>query len=838
MHSTLESIFDFITRHNVAVVVVLLVLTAGVGAGIPQLDLQSGSGASDVGSDTTVVQKSEYVQSAYRNETYQHSNTTTAVVYVRSENDNALSNGNALSKESLLATLRYQRAVTNNSSVAATSGRVFSVASLIGQRAAGSRDASLANQEAALEAASRSEVRSLVRETLREDSPALALLPADYEPGTAQAESHRIVFRLDGSDAQTSDATHALYEETTDDERLFTVGEHARAAQPDNAQLMNLLTLVVPFSLGAILLVLAFVYRDPIDVIVGLVGIVTSLVWMFGLIGWLGIPAFLSVVIAPVLIIGLSVDYGLHVFMRYREERGPAEGIRAPMARSSTALCSALALVTLTAAVGFLANTVTSLSSVKQLAYGITLGVCSAFLISMTLVPALKITLDTPFVWLGFDRRTAPLGKTRLLEPLLSRVARLASRAAPLVLIVGLVVGGLGAAAWSDLDRQAYVQSDGEVADWKKDLPAPVGWETTAYADDRRYVAENYRATEESERRRSSILIESGGGVATAGVLDRVAAVHDRVGEQSVAYTRGGSVPARSPLTVMRATAADDEEFAAVFRDADTDGDGVPDRNVERVFDALFAAAPEQATAVIDRTDDGYQSVRVVVPIAPEVSYPEQAQQMTDLASAVETDAVTVTAVDRSTVFAARGEVIADAILQTTLVGLLGVAVLLTLVYRLVVGSASLGLLTAVPIALVTTLVVGGMWILSVPLTTNTALLLSLVIGLGIDYTIHVSDRFAQEFEAGVSLEETLVTATTGTGGALLGSTLTTVAAFSAMLLAPIPVIQNFGTLVALALIASFVVAVVFVPALVTVWHRYVPGTDSPTIQSTPVHDD
>ena len=167
----------------------------------------------------------------------------------------------------------------------------------------------------------------------------------------------------------------------------------------------------------------------------------------------------------------------------------------------------------------------------------------------------------------------------------------------------------------------------------------------------------------------------------------------------------------------------------------------------------------------------------------------------------------------------------ADSILMTLVLALGAVGVLLTLVYRLVAGSASLGAVTAVPVTLVTALVVGGMWLFEVPLTLLTALLLSLVIGVGIDYNIHVSDRFVHERERGRSVHDALVEATTGTGGALLGSTLTSAGAFSALLLHPHPQFQSFGTLVVLAMVTSFVVAVFVLPSMLALWARYGPAS-------------
>jgi predicted RND superfamily exporter protein len=273
----------------------------------------------------------------------------------------------------------------------------------------------------------------------------------------------------------------------------------------------------------------------------------------------------------------------------------------------------------------------------------------------------------------------------------------------------------------------------------------------------------------------------------------------------------------------MRAVAAEDPAFAEQFRAADTDGDGVPDRNVEGVYDALYAAAPDRASQVVERTDGEYRSLRVVVPVQSDATIAQQADAVQAVAGAAENDAVSAIAVGMGTLNEAELSQTADSILETLVIALGAVAVLLVLVYRVVVGSATLGAVTALPIALVTALVVGGMWLLEVPLTLLTALLLSLVIGIGIDYNIHVSDRYAQEREKGRPVHEALVEATTGTGGALLGSTLTSAGAFSALLLHPHPQFQSFGTLVVLAMGTSFVVAVFVLPSLLVLRERYLP---------------
>ncbi|WP_436923507.1 efflux RND transporter permease subunit [Halosimplex amylolyticum] len=823
MRDTLERPLRFVTEHNVVVLLVMLLATAGVVAGIGQLQTQSETNASSAVGDTEVAQKLDYIQTNYGGHDNESENVTAvspAPVYVRSDG------GNVLSKAALLDSLRFQRAALENESVAASLGdrEPVGVANLIAMRAAGNPDATLDEQIAALESADESEVESLVAESLTEGSQAEALLPGDYEPGTATAESRRILFRFESAGESAAEtrtaATAGLYEIAQDreDPEYFTTGEHAVAESNANYS-QQTMELIVPVALLAILAVLAFSYRDLVDVIVGFTGVVLSVLWMFGILGWMQIPAGMTLIIGPVLIVGLSVDYGLHVFMRYREERGEAEGIREPMFRGVSSVAVALGLVTVTAAVGFMSNATNEFNVIRQLAFGITLGVVSTFVISLTLVPALKVTIDGLLERVGFDRRKQALGKTRLLEPFLSSGARLAKRAAPVVIVLALVAGSAGAVAWTDLDRQSVQQTNEPIAEWKQDLPGPLGWDTHEYEEQSRYVDEHYRAASEDARRRSQVLLE--GEVTSPEALAAVQTVHDAAAAEDAVFQRDGSVPVVSPLSVMQSVAVADEEFAQVYRDADTDGDGVPDRNVEGVYDALYGAAPEEASRVIERTDGDYRSLRVVVPISDAATYTAQGDAMQAVAGSVDADDVSAIAVGAGTLNEAELSQTADSILTTLVIALAAVGLLLTVIYRLATGSASLGAVTVVPITLVLALVVGGMYLLDVPLTLLTALLLSLVIGLGIDYNIHVSDRFAQELERGKTVTGALRTAVTGTGGALLGSTLTSVGAFSALLLHPHPQIQSFGTLVVLALSLSFVVAVFVLPSLLLTWANH-----------------
>jgi predicted RND superfamily exporter protein len=821
------------------VIVVLLLMTAGMVMGIGNLDTSNQASSGDVG-ETTPAQKAEYIADNY-DDPGDESNVSASPVYLRHEG------GNALSKDALIESLEYQRTVLDNESVSASlpdDEGVTGVANVVGARAARDANATLDEQIAALESTDDDEYEALLEATLTEESGALSLLPASYEPGSTTAESHRMVFRFetDGTDDSAgvpSDAQRALYDAAAehDEPNYFTFGDHA-VADLNQQMVSNTTTLILPIALALILGILAFTYRDFVDVVVGMIGVVVSILWMFGILGWLGVPAGMTMIIGPVMIAGLSIDFGFHVFMRYREQRGNDEGIRPPMTRSLRSVAVAVALVTATTAIGFLSNVVNPVTSIRDMAIGITLGVLSALVIFVTLVPALKIGIDGLLERVGFDRRKRPLGYGSYLGRILGGSVTLARRAAPVVIVIALVAGTAGAVAWPALEQESFQQRTESVADWKTELPGPMAWEESEFVENRLYVAEQYQSSDDGAGR-SEILIE--GDVTADGSLEQLDRGAETARETGVAFDQQGVESVVSPLSVMATAAEDNESFAATLESADTDDDGVPDRDLESVYDHLFEVAPAKAGQVIERTEEGeYRSLRMLVTVDRGDTYDERADGMQEAAAAIEDgDAdLTATAAGPAAVTQAELGEVTEGILYVLLLALGVIAVALIGIYRLSEGSATLGAVTVVPIALVAGLVIGSMYLLDVPLTLLTALLMSLVIGLGIDYNIHLSDRFAQELGRHGGVYEALEAAVVGTGGALLGSTLTSSAAFLALLLHPHPQFQSLGLLVVLALVTSFLVSVFVLPSMLALWARYADVTRvaegaEPTVAST-----
>ena len=832
IRESLSRTVDFVTEHNRLTLALMLVLTGIVViGGLPQLDTESQAGAdAEAFQDLEPIEKANYIADNYErseNET----NQTLATVYVRD------SDGNVLSKASLLESLRYQQDILANESVAATlrPEGIVDIANMVAVRAADEQNPTLDEQIEALETASAADVEQVVGETL-ENPQALRLLPSGHDSSSTTATDRRMLVSLDGTAVDESVET-ALYEAAQDRSGagFFVLNQPAYNAYNSHF-FTEMAFLVLPFALVLILGVLAFTYRDLVDIVVGMIGVVLSIMWMFGLLGWLGVAAGVISIVPVVLVTGLSIDFGFHVFNRYREQRGEDEDIREPMNRSVKLVATALILVTATAAIGFMSNVVNPLNQIRDLGIAITLGVAAALLIFVTIVPALKISIDGLFERIGWSRRKQALGHGRFLRPALSKTVTLARRGAPAVLVVALVAGAIGGFAWTGLAQESYQQPDGEVAEWKQQLPDPVGWEKHPVAEQLNHVQETYQPATADAAIQERILIE--GDVTSDGTLSDLQAGVETIRDRGVLVDQPGVRAVESPVTAMAALAQRNSEFETVFDDADTDGDGVPDRNLREVYDAFYAADSDLASRVIERTDGDYRSLLVRFAVDADFTDPDSVvANFEDGAAQMEGSSDrTATPAGSLAINAAVLDEIVGGILLTMALALAAIALTMAVVFRVMHGSATLGLVVAVPIALVLGTVIGGMYLMEIPLTLLTALLMSLVIGLGVDYNIHIGDRFADELREGKTTFEALDAAVTGTGGALLGSTLTSAGAFATLALVPQAQIVSFSSIVVIALLSSFLVSLLVLPSLLVLWDRYSPEavTEAPTGEAMP----
>jgi predicted RND superfamily exporter protein len=280
-------------------------------------------------------------------------------------------------------------------------------------------------------------------------------------------------------------------------------------------------------------------------------------------------------------------------------------------------------------------------------------------------------------------------------------------------------------------------------------------------------------------------------------------------------------------VTVIRAYAASDPGFAALVARNDRDGDGVPDRNLDAIYDALLASPLRETTRSF--LSENARSARVVYAVEADADPAAVTADARDVAARMP---YAGTATGNIVVFQAVADLIFASALSSLGFALAGTAIALAVVFRGLFGRATLGLSVLVPILATVALVGASMRAVGIPLNAFTATVLALTIGLGVDYGVHIVHRFADERAGGATVDEALTTTVVGTGGALTGSMVTTVFGIGVLVLATFPAIGQFGVLAALSVLYAFFTSMLVLPSVLVLRARYAGSV--PTDVDTP----
>ncbi len=275
-----------------------------------------------------------------------------------------------------------------------------------------------------------------------------------------------------------------------------------------------------------------------------------------------------------------------------------------------------------------------------------------------------------------------------------------------------------------------------------------------------------------------------------------------------------GRADSTSIVTVIQDQAERDPEFRRMVERNDQNDNGVPDDNLEEIYEYLLDS-PARSTALEYITED-YRSARVVYTVESDATDAEVTADTRNVADDFRYEA---TATGSVVVFQAVSDLILESAIQSLAIALIGASVFLVLIYNMLEGRPSLGLVNIIPVVVTVAWLGGTMRLLSIPFNALTATMLAITIGLGVDYSVHVTHRFADEFDEN-DLETALDRTVRGTGGALFGSMLTTTFGIGVLGLAVFPAIGQFGILTALSIGYAFLASLLVIPSALVVWDR------------------
>ena len=116
-----------------------------------------------------------------------------------------------------------------------------------------------------------------------------------------------------------------------------------------------------------------------------------SVFWTLGIMGYTGYEVTMTVIIVGPILLALGVSYGLHITNRYAEETGTKdEKIRQSLASTGRAVF----LSAVTTVIGFISLTFTAMKPIETVGIALSGGIVVVYFLTMTMVPNLTLLLD------------------------------------------------------------------------------------------------------------------------------------------------------------------------------------------------------------------------------------------------------------------------------------------------------------------------------------------------------------------------------------------------------------------------------------------------------------
>ncbi|CAN5881562.1 hypothetical protein BH23ACT8_BH23ACT8_15370 [soil metagenome] len=608
-------------------------------------------------------------------------------------------------------------------------------------------------------------------------------------------------------------------------------------------------------AFGIILAILAFVYwvkpraglglgraarRTAADVAMTMTAIVMAISWVNGFAALLG-PGYADVIgglteitqIIPVLLIGLGVDYAIHLTSRYREEVGAGASVAEGMRRSTRTVGVALVLATVTTAVGFLTNIVNPVPALVDFGVLAAIGIGASFLLMLTFVPALRLVLDRRAEAGGRLPRSA-MGTTseRVLPGIMARVAVLAERAPVPTLLVTVVLGGaMGGYGLTQLETRFsftdFVSDDAPVVQTFDEIVERFGG---GFGE------------------QTQILLT--GDVDTPAAHNALVAAQADLAAVDDVATFGDQAQASSPVSLLGRSLAPgggqppspEPARALAGLGLRPDGTVADDADVTAIYAALAEASPEAAEQVLDGdARSGFDGALVTVQTTAGEGRAGELSVALDTAFApVEATGVEATATSNAIINDAIVSALSDSQLSSLVITLVAAMLLLVLNFAVTAGRPFLGVVTIAPVALVVLWTFGMMAATGIPFGPVTATIAALAVGIGVPYTIHITHRYTEDRVRYADPAEAIRSTVRHTGGALAGSAFTTVAGFGILVTSTLTPFRQFGLVTAYAIGFALLAATVVLPSMLALWDRYHRRRDArghgtqPTAQSSP----
>ena len=594
----------------------------------------------------------------------------------------------------------------------------------------------------------------------------------------------------------------------------------------------------VPFIFATFVMVLIVVgvsLRSGRVVVLTAIGLVAMIIWLKGLSNLVGLKSSTTLdFIVPIAMISLGADFVIHAVNRYREEGAHAQNARLAFRLGMSGVIVALTLAMLTDSVAFLANTTASIETVTGFGIGAGLAIVAAFIILGLTVPVVLMRLDArrePRVSIESSQfqteasqttKDASVPQGRMTACVVG-LARRRYIVLPLVAAFTVLATFYAFKLEASFEVKDFFKSDSDFAVGLDKLDVHVGDSggepaITYIQGDLTDPAALQAMQEFMERLGDSPLVaknEEGGATLNGrpifAVLNQV--MQSEYARAQIQATTGVAIESDVVDFVYGGRVwqwpNSQEQLTAIYDYAMVNG--VPLSPTRDAYDHLDVAE----TIFLDPTGAGLDATTIIVGIPgtkdQEITIASRDVMLAEIALLEASPAIARAQLTGSPY---TRQASLDATTQGLQQSLLVAVVLCLLVAVVAMRSVRYGVVTIIPIGLVVAWLYAFMYLFGFGLNFVTATIAAVSVGVGIDYAIHMTQRYREELARSDDAYHALGRAARGTGGALIASAATSILGFTIMAFAPMPMFSSYGILTAVMIFLAVTASLVVLPSL------------------------
>ena len=571
------------------------------------------------------------------------------------------------------------------------------------------------------------------------------------------------------------------------------------------------------------------------DLLLSLGAILLSIGWMQGAGTILG-PGFLDIIgapnqvsqIAPIILIGLGVDYAIHFTSRYREEIGSGNTVSGSATSTLKSVGIALTLATLATIVGFLTNIVSPLPELKDFGILVSAGIFFAFFLVMTFVPAIRTLLDRRAEKkenINVDAFSS--SGDSVLNKIAASSGIIPKKLKIFALILLFAISGYGYFSFTNLETifefTDFLPEDDPVVQTLGLLTDEFGGgfgETTSVL-----IEGNDLATPEAH----NALIAS---INNLSEKENIVVYAGNVAAESVVATLGqllapqGAAPGAPPAMPDMALLGTLGTFGVDLMSGAQGIDALKVKetgDVQGLYEYLVDLDSEAFLATLYFNEDNVvtaQQVRITTS-AGSLGAAQLRDDIYDAFQPMSSLGISIAATNDAIVTQSVSDLISESQFQSLIFAILASMIFLILYYLIDIRKPFLGVITILPVVAIVMGTYLGMYFLDIPLNPVTSTLSGLAIGIGVPFVIHVTNRFRETLLITDSPVDAVRTTLKTTGGSLFGSAFTTMAGFGILMTSSLKPFQQMGQVVVVALGFALVASILILPTLLVFWANY-----------------